>query len=269
MVCHGVSVWLCDRDSQVTEEAVKWVATADAPQESGFSENLLAGSVASLGNLAEWSAADLAELSIDMVLECVSEQISLKKRVLKQVSQLFGAECIIASNSSYFVPSTLAPYVTSPSRFAHMHFHVPVTRKSVCDIVGSPHTDPQVIARLVELAERIGQPPIVLRREQPGYVFNWLLQSVLKGALELVADDVVDPAQVDQSWKAVTGMPLGPFGIMDQIGLDVIEQVLNNSRWTQPKPVDNERLLEVIRPLVEQGKLGVKTQAGFYNYDPS
>ena len=147
-----------------------------------------------------------------------------------------------------------------------MHFHVPVLRESVCDIVGCAVTQPEVLKQLAELANRIQQPPIQLRHEHPGYIFNWLLQSVLKGALELVALDIVEPRQVDQSWKAVTGMPLGPFGIMDQIGLDVIEQVLSNARWAEPPAVSDQELLAVIQPMIAAGKLGVKTQAGFYEY---
>ncbi len=217
-------------------------------------------------SLAGLTPAELSELRIDLVLECVPEQISLKKRVLRQISELFPSPCIIASNSSYFVPSMTCQFVTDPQRFAHLHFHVPVLRQSVCDIVGCAETDAHVLERLVALAERIEQPPIQLRHEHPGYIFNWLLQSVLKGALELVAMDVVDPKQVDQSWKAVTGMPLGPFGIMDQIGLDVIEQVLSNARWAAPSAVNDQQLLAVIQPLIKSGKLGVKTQGGFYDY---
>jgi 3-hydroxybutyryl-CoA dehydrogenase len=97
-------------------------------------------------------------------------------------------------------------------------------------------------------------------------VFNWLLQAVLKAALELVALDVVDSDDVDRSWKAVTGMQVGPFGMMDQIGLDVIDQVLSNARWAVPPTVSQEQLLAILRPLVEKGKLGIKSGAGFYDY---
>jgi 3-hydroxybutyryl-CoA dehydrogenase len=206
---------------------------------------------------------------IDMVLESVSEQVSSKKRVLREVSSLFPPPTIIASNSSYFVPSQLAGYVEHPSRFAHMHFHVPVLRESVVDIVGCRETENQVLQQLRQLAERIQQAPLMLRNEHPGYIFNWLLQSMLKSALELAVLDVADPEDIDYSWKAVTGMPLGPFGIMDQIGLDVIEQVLSNARWAAPSTVTSDQLLELLRQRTSQGHLGVKTQRGFYDYPAS
>lgn len=295
MAQFGLQVWLCDRNPAVVAAALQWLQTLDGQPTSSFamdeqravSANEKTGDMSGGSRqsspapwleqinaapaLAQLDPAEVCQLAIDLVLECVPEQLSLKKRVLRQVSQLFPAPCIIASNSSYFVPSVTSKFIAAPQRFAHLHFHVPVLRESVCDIVGCSETEPQVIERLVEMAVRIGQPPIQLRREHPGYIFNWLLQSVLKGALELVALDVVEPQQVDQSWKAVTGMPLGPFGIMDQIGLDVVEQVLSNARWAEPSPVTDQQLLDLIRPLIAAGKLGVKSHGGFYDYntDPS
>lgn len=299
MAQFGLQVWLCDRNPAVVADAFKWLRTvADQPptsfamtdrpgtttathspklhkRESDHPESDRSPSVAptwleriaAAPALDQLTAAEVAELQLDLVLECVPEQLSLKKRVLRQVSQLFPAPCIIASNSSYFVPSVTSKFIAAPQRFAHLHFHVPVLRESVCDIVGCSETETVVIERLVDMAHRIGQPPIQLRHEHPGYIFNWLLQSVLKGALELVALDVVEPQQVDQSWKAVTGMPLGPFGIMDQIGLDVVEQVLSNARWAEPATVTDQQLLDVIRPLIQAGKLGVKSHSGFYDYN--
>jgi 3-hydroxybutyryl-CoA dehydrogenase len=140
---------------------------------------------------------------------------------------------------------------------------------SVVDIVGCQHTAPDVIEALRQLALKIRQEPLLLRREHPGYVFNWLLQAVLRSALELAALDVADPPEIDRSWTAVTGMPLGPFGIMDQIGLDVIEQVLSNARWAAPPNVPSEQLLALLSAHTNQGELGVKTKRGFYDYGQS
>ncbi|MFO0942693.1 MAG: 3-hydroxyacyl-CoA dehydrogenase NAD-binding domain-containing protein, partial [Pirellulales bacterium] len=150
--------------------------------------------------LEKLEVTSLDQWKPDLVLECVSEQLSLKKRVLRSISQIVPAECIIASNSSYFVPSVLCQFVDRPERFAHFHFHVPVMRETVADIVGCEVTSPDVLESLADLSRRVGQYPLMLRHEHPGYVFNWLLQAVLKAALELVAADVVDPEDVDRSW---------------------------------------------------------------------
>ena len=221
--------------------------------------------------IADWiSKVQIAEQiclpDMDLVIESVPEQISLKKRVLGEISERYPPPVIIASNSSYFTPKMLSRFVEAPERFAHFHFHVPVQQESVADIVGCDATQTQVIDQLCELSLRIGQPPLRLRHENPGYVFNWLLQSLLRASLELVAKDITDPAEIDRSWKAVTNMPLGPFGIMDRIGLDVIEQVLSNARWAESDDVSLDRLIAVLQGPLRQGNLGVKTGKGFYDY---
>ncbi len=265
LALHQINVWMMDREAVVAQQAVHWIeqqlAESDTPTKQ-------LGPVQVADPLAELSPTSplVATDEIQLVLECVPEELSLKKRVLRRASQLFRAPTIIASNSSYFVPSLLAPYIEAPKRFAHIHFHVPVLRESVVDIVGCADTEPNVIGRLQDLAERIGQYPLVLRREHPGYVFNWMLQALLRSALELSALDVADRADIDRCWQAVTGMPLGPFGMMDRIGLDVIEQVLANSRWAEPLPVGDADLLKLLQQHTQQGHLGTKSGQGFYQY---
>lgn len=258
---YGVTVWLVDRHTDMCQAALAWMQQLDRFE----ADPQWLQRVHLAGSLQELSAS---EQSIDLVLESVPEQLSLKKRVLRQASELFSAPTIIASNSSYFVPSVLSGFVADTSRFAHWHFHVPVLNDSVVDIVGCQATNKEVLDRLQELTLRIGQIPLMLRREHPGYVFNWLLQSVLKSALELAALDVADPIDIDRSWTAVTGMPLGPFAIMDRIGLDVIEQVLSNARWAEPPTVPIDELLALLSQHTSQGELGEKTGRGFYAYTP-
>jgi 3-hydroxybutyryl-CoA dehydrogenase len=270
----GIQVGLTDRDGAIIQDAIQWIdqvscdEAGELVQQAGFGrpERALTESVRPFETFEMLTAEALEAWDCQLVIECVPEQLSLKKRVLRRIGDLTPQRCIIASNSSYFVASVLSQFVTSPERFAQMHFHVPVLRQSVIDIVGCAQTNPEVLQRLSHLSQRIGQHPLLLRKEHPGYVFNWLLQSVLKAALELVALDVVDIEDVDRSWKAVTGMPLGPFGMMDQIGLDVIEQVLSNARWADPPKVSDQQLLEILRPLTRQGRLGTKTGSGFYEY---
>lgn len=262
MARFGVDVWLLDREESVSKSAVAWMRRlGEFPDDRNWISRVRVAS-----SLADLNAD---ETRIDLVLESVPEQISLKRRVLREVGTAFPPPTIIASNSSYFLPSTLGRFVEQPSRFAHMHFHVPVLSNSVVDIVGCEQTQPAVLQQLRSLANRIGQEPLLLRREHPGYIFNWLLQSVLRSALELAALDVADPQDIDKSWKAVTGMPLGPFGIMDRIGLDVIEQILSNARWAEPPGVPVEQLLALLSAHTSQGELGVKAGRGFYEHPPA
>ncbi len=289
MAICGLHVAFVDKKPQVLQDAERWMQASSAEYIACIAADLAhrhAAPDSTQGapsikqaeplhdGLATWNertefVVDVDKLHgrVEVVLECVSEQIGLKRRILREFSQRFPKPTIIASNSSYFTPSTLCEFVESPERFAHWHFHVPLYRSSIADVAGHPGTEDSVLDRLVELSQRIDQYPLRLRHEQPGYVFNWLLQSVLRSALELAARDVVDIADIDRAWKAVSGMTTGPFAMMDNIGLDVIEQVLANARWDDREPVPIDQLLAILREPISRGDLGVKSGRGFYRYE--
>jgi 3-hydroxybutyryl-CoA dehydrogenase len=197
--------------------------------------------------------------SFDLVLESVSEQFSLKRRIFKKYSERFPSPTILASNSSYFLPSMLQEHVVSPERFANFHFHVPV------DIVPGTATHPATIERLKEFAERVGQTPLIQTVENPGYVFNWMLKALLQSALQLVDRQVATPADIDMAWKKVTGMPIGPFGMMDQIGVDLIHQTMSHARFLEGDQAW-QSLIDILQPYVDSNRLGVKTGEGFFDY---
>jgi 3-hydroxybutyryl-CoA dehydrogenase len=263
LAAGGCRVELMDQKTAILEQAMDWIrAQAARLVESGTWTESQKQNVFDnmLGTIPQNSSA----LEPDLVIECVPEQASLKKRVLRTLGDDYGSEIIIASNSSYFVPSMFQGSVKDPARFVHYHFHVPVFLTNAVDIMPWSGTSPGVVERLVELSERIGQKPLVCRREHTGYVFNWLLQALLKAAMELAQQGVADPQEIDQRWKDLTGMKRGPFWIMDQIGLDVIQQVLQNGRFTQPMAA--EVLIEFLEPLISSGKLGQKSGQGFFSY---
>jgi 3-hydroxybutyryl-CoA dehydrogenase len=122
------------------------------------------------------------------------------------------------------------------------------------------------VATLSKLAAEIGQKGLVQTVENPGYVFNWLLRSLLQSALQLKAKGVAQPDEIDFAWRQVTGMELGPFGIMDQIGLDLIHQTMSAARF-----VDGDAhwqpLIDQLQPFIDSHRLGLKTGEGFFKYD--
>jgi 3-hydroxybutyryl-CoA dehydrogenase len=160
----------------------------------------------------------------------------------------------------------LSKFVKHPERFAHLHFHSPVWTATIVDIVPGPQTSAEVAERLRALAIQIGQTPIVQTVENPGYIFNWILQAMLKSSLELVERKVATPADIEMSWKKITGMQLGPFGMMDLIGIDLIHQVLSNARWMGDYD-ETQKLIDVLQPWLDRGELGVKSGQGFFDYN--
>lgn len=265
MAAHGVDVTLVDSNTLALEQSLRWIETQQASfTEQGFWPANTPEALSA--RLHIQSSLDLVTAPIDLVLESVTEQFSLKRRIIQTYSKRFPAPTIIASNSSYFTPSMMQPHAAAPERFANFHFHVPIWRATLVDIVPGPSTDESTLERLSELALRIGQTPLVQRVENSGYVFNWMLRSLMQSALQLVDRGVAQPAEIDMAWKKVTGMPIGPFGMMDQIGVDLIHQTMSHARFVDGDDIW-QPLINILQPYVDNNKLGVKTGQGFFDYE--
>jgi 3-hydroxybutyryl-CoA dehydrogenase len=128
-----------------------------------------------------------------------------------------------------------------------------------------PGTSRETVSVIEAFARKIGTIPIVLKKENNGYVFNAMLMELLKSAQSLAANDVADPEDVDRAWMGVMGMDIGPFGIMDSIGIDTVWKVTEYWAKTDGDPQDLKNA-EFLKPYVNSGRLGAKTGAGFYTY---
>lgn len=291
MLTHGIQVILCDESTGALNTSKSWIlsnlksfaqegywpSTSEATVESRlqlvhpdvvFSPQVLVRNekaITEAHQAIDLSVGGFDKSLVDLVLECIPEQVALKRRVLKRASELYPETTVIASNSSYFVPSTFSKHLVAPERYAHFHFHVPVWKATVVDVASGPVTSEETLQRLEKLAHCIGQTPIVQRRENSGYVFNAMLKSVLQSALQLFAQGVSTPDQIDLAWTKATGMPVGPFGMMDQIGLDILYQTMSNARFVDGDDVWLP-LIAVLQPYIDTGNLGVKTGQGFFKY---
>jgi 3-hydroxybutyryl-CoA dehydrogenase len=181
------------------------------------------------GSTVFWTTQIDEVCQSDLILESVPETLAIKRAALEPILHTCRSDTILASNSSYLAPSMVFRGFSNPERFAALHFHVPPWFATAVDVMPSSRTSPQVLERLTELIDRIGLTPIVLKREFPGYVFNNLLHPLLVRSMELVEREVCDPEDVERSWRAITHMPVGPFGMMLQIGLPTLRSILENA----------------------------------------
>lgn len=218
-----------------------------------------------LGRVRRTTDAASAAEGVDVLSESVPERLSVKRDVFRQFHALCPSPALFTTNSSYYLPSMMAAASGRPEQFAALHFHSPVWLANVVDIAPHPRTAPQTIDQLAAFAQRIGQIPIVLRKESPGYVFNAMLWAFLWEALRLVAHEVASVEDVDRSWMGVLGTPIGPFGILDRIGLDTAHEIIAQWAFLLGKG-QAERPAAVLEALVRAGKMGEKTGRGFYAY---
>jgi 3-hydroxybutyryl-CoA dehydrogenase len=202
----------------------------------------------------------------DILSESVPEIPSLKKELFEKFNKLCPERTIFTTNTSTLLPSILAESTGRPERFLAFHCNNPVFITKTVDIMGHPATSKEALGLAIEFSRRIGLIPIVLEKEHPGYIINSLLGGLMGRALELVANGVATPQQVDKCWMNNMKIGIGIFGIMDNNGIDVgwelREKYALSSGDKQAKVV-----YEYLKTnFIDKGHLGRKTGQGFYKY---
>lgn len=261
---HGLEVCLYDVSAAQLDRSAGW--TEAQLREFVGAGWLGAGEAEQAARRIQRMAdAGAAAEGAELLSESVPERLSVKRDVFRQFHALCRPRTLFVTNSSYYLPSMMAAGTGRPERFAALHFHSPVWLANVVDIAPHPRTARETIEQLASFARRIGQIPIVLRKESPGYIFNAMLWAFLLEALRLVGNEVASVEDVDRSWMGVLGTGIGPFGILDRIGLDTAHEIM-----TQWAPLlgkgQGERPAAVLAGLVREGRLGEKTGRGFYAY---
>ncbi len=208
-----------------------------------------------------------AAKGVDLVSESVPEDPGLKGKVFSSFNQLCPPHTVFTTNTSMLLPSQFAETTGRPEKFAALHFH-DLRSNNVVDVMPHAGTDPEVVKLIQEFAKSIGQIVILLHRESNGYVFNYMLSSLLMSALTLAANGVTSIEDIDRAWMGAMNYPLGPFGIMDQIGLDTAWRVIDNAARESGEP-QYYKNAGFIKQYVDKGYLGHKEGRGFYSYpDP-
>ena len=199
---------------------------------------------------------------VDLVVEAVSEDAALKARVLAELEEQVGPDTVIATNTSSLPLEELVASLRRPQRFLAMHFFNPVDRMPLVEIAPAPATSREALAGAVELAKRLRKTPVVVRN-RPGFLVNRILFPYLMEAARIL-EDGGDWQAVDRD-LAAWGMPMGPFRLMDEIGLDV---TLNIARSLAASFDERMAPPPFLHRLVERGAVGRKGGAGtgFYRY---
>jgi 3-hydroxybutyryl-CoA dehydrogenase len=207
-----------------------------------------------------------AVAGVDLVFEAVFERLALKHTILATISAA-APDAIIATNTSSFPIDELAVAVERPERFLGMHWFNPPEWTPGIEIILGSATAPEVVTRVKAFLEAIGKHPIVVG-SGPGFVANRIQLALFREALACVEDGLASPEEVDEVVRSCFGFRLpffGPFLIADMAGLDVYANVFD----TLERGLGEDfRVPPALRALVEQGRTGVKSGAGFSTYTP-
>lgn len=211
-------------------------------------------------------AQDMKECadSVDLVIEAVPEKLDIKREVFAQLDKVCPSHTILATNSSSIRISAIEDATNRPDKVLNMHFYPPVWERPMVELMRGTKTSDETIESVREFARNIGLTPLIVRKESTGFIFNRVWRAIKKECLHLVDNGVATFEDVDRAWMIFTGMKIGPFGLMDLFGLDVIRDIeLEYYHESGDKSDYPPRLL---LDKIEKGELGVKTGKGFYTY---
>jgi 3-hydroxybutyryl-CoA dehydrogenase len=249
---------------------VRLYARSAATRDAGvaFARGQLPGVLATLpgstaGTILGFDHMAAAVKGAWLVVESVPEELALKKEIFKQVDALCETDAILASNSSSHSSSAFADSVRDPARLLNTHFLMPPGMTPV-ELMSCGHTDPAVIQLLVDLLPGYGLTPYVVQRESMGFIFNRIWAAIKRESLAVVAEGVATPEVVDAIYGQATGTTLGPFRLMDAVGLDVVLNIEEHYAEQRPGLPDAPRTL--LKHMIAEGRLGVKSGRGFYDY---
>jgi 3-hydroxyacyl-CoA dehydrogenase/enoyl-CoA hydratase/3-hydroxybutyryl-CoA epimerase len=200
--------------------------------------------------------------SADVVIEAIVEEREAKLKALAELEERTGKETIIATNTSSFSVAELAPALKRPERFLGFHFFNPVQRLPLVEVVEGPDTSPEALHAMIALARRLGKTPILVK-DCPGFLVNRVLMAYLSEAILLMEEGVPFPA-VDRALYDF-GLPMGPFTLLDEIGLRVAYHVSKNLAAAYAGRQEFGKVFPLIGTTPElAGRAGGK---GFFLYD--
>lgn len=199
----------------------------------------------------------------DLFIEAAPESMELKQGLFEQAAALLRADAIIASNTSSLSVSALAASVTGPERFVGIHFFNPVPLMALVEVVRGDQTSDETLAAARAFAETVGKTAITVE-DSPGFVVNRILFPMINEAANAFVDGVASAGDIDTGMKLGANWPMGPLALADLVGLDTTKAILETLERELGDP--KYKPAAVLGELVDAGKLGRKSGAGFYDY---
>jgi 3-hydroxybutyryl-CoA dehydrogenase len=218
---------------------------------------------AALERIADSGDLATSAASVDLVIEAVIEDFDVKKAVFEALGEHARKDAILASNSSTIAISRLAPFTSRPDQCCNMHFFHPVTVMQLCEVVRGPQTSEETVQSAMEFVRSIGRTPVLLKKEIWGFIVNRILFAASEEAMRLLEGGYASAEDIDVAVQKGLNWPMGPFHLLDFSGLDVFYGAMRDRH----RLGDGADAPEVLRKLVEAGRLGRKTGKGFFEYD--
>lgn len=209
------------------------------------------------------SVSDFRQLQADMVIEAVIENLEVKQKIFSEIEKINDKDCILATNTSSIPVTRIGSVLKHPRRFAGLHFFNPAPVMKLVEVIRGASTSDPTIQFLIAFSKQLNKQ-CVLTQDSPGFIVNRVARHFYLESLKIAEEQVADFRTVDALMKS-TGFKMGPFELMDFIGIDVnlsVTTSIYNSFHQDPR----FRPSRIQQQKVDAGHLGRKTGRGFYEY---
>jgi len=216
-----------------------------------------------LGNLSGTTSVDALE-DCDLIIEAIIENLDDKRKIYTALEQVVGAHTIFLSNTSSLCITELAAATTRPDRFGGLHFFNPVPLMKLVEVIRALTTSDETYQTVFAFAQSLGKEPITAP-DRPGFIVNRLLVPYLLDAIRAYENGLGTLEDIDKGMKLGCGYPMGPFTLLDFVGLDTTYYIANIMFEEYREPAYAPPPL--LKRMVLAGRMGLKSGRGFYSYE--
>lgn len=201
--------------------------------------------------------------SSNFIIESVSEDLSIKKDVIDKANQFVKKETLFFSNTSSLSIEKLSRSYKYPNQFIGLHFFNPAIKSKLVELAYIEKDQLELVKPIIDILEDLNRKILVIK-DYPGFIINRLLLAQINEALSILEDEVASPEEIDTSFKIANNSFIGPLGLSDFIGNDVVLAMLENLYKETKK--ETFKAGHLIKKMVRENRLGAKTKKGFFDY---
>ncbi|WP_434510734.1 3-hydroxyacyl-CoA dehydrogenase family protein [Desulfitobacterium sp. AusDCA] len=259
----GLQVVLCDVEQRFLDGAVKRITgfldkNVEKQKMTVEEKEAVLSRITTTTNMEDFA-------SVPLVIEAIFEDLNVKKTAFEKLDKICGPETVLASNTSSMSITTLANATSRPDRVVGMHFFNPPLVMKLVEVIRGYYTSDETVAIVSDASKAMGKTPVEVKKDTPGFIVNRIMMPQFLEAIRIAEEGIASIEDIDTAVKLGLNYPMGPFELMDFTGVEISLHVSDyfvdeykDMKWNAP---------QLLKNLVRAGRLGKKTNAGWYDYN--